>query len=144
MPNEVEPLAEDAVSYVRRMRSIFLGDAPAGERLASSLLFTAVCMGSRTAYVIRVQSWWLFSAEPDWMMCPSNLSQPEAFFKLVPMAVGGTNTHRAEIEITAFSTAAFTSTNGDIIWIKQSSMEIEDVPGFVVPEGGRVVGYFID
>ena len=100
----------DALQVVRdHPQWYFRGGAFQARQALALLTDEAVAHGSSELHVENIGGWWLVASSSDWLQ-----GDIGAFFSLVPDPVGGPNTSRVEVLLTAFCRSVWTASSGEV------------------------------
>jgi hypothetical protein len=135
-------IVANAVTCIRERPEMFVGGDPTGARLAARVVEDLLLLDAGPVRIARNGSWYLISAERDWLMSEDGIVSFESFHRLVPMPSGGRFYDRAEVVLTALADAVVTSGIDGTTWISGEPARWK-LPNDVSlpPQYGRVVAF---
>jgi hypothetical protein len=110
-------IIEDAVTFIRKAPSKFIGDDPSGADLTARLVKDLILLDAGPIRAERSASWYSVSADTDWLVSADGYVSLEPFHRMIPMPRGGLFYVRTEVLLTALADAVVTSGADGINWI---------------------------
>lgn len=135
-------IVANAVTCIRERPEMFVGVDPTGARLAARVVEDLLLLNAGPVQIARNGSWYLISAERDWLMSKDGIVSFESFHRLVPMTSGGTFHDRAEVFLTALADVVVTLGIDGTTWISGEAGDWKlPVDLSLSPRNGRVVAF---